>query len=192
MQEVYVSCDVEANGPIPGHNSMLSLGAVAFDEKGVELGAKLWNLEELPLSSPDEDTMQWWDTQPEAWKAIRKDLVQPAVAMKEFVSWVNRLPGSPVFVGYPACYDFMFVYWYLRYYDHASPFSHSGLDIKTMAMAIMGTSYRGSTKKNMPKRWFPKGVPHTHVPVDDAREQGLLFFSMMKDLRAKRGAKSLL
>jgi hypothetical protein len=30
--------------------------------------------------------------------------------MADYARWVNGLPGKPVFVGYPAGYDFMFVY----------------------------------------------------------------------------------
>jgi hypothetical protein len=93
---------------------------------------------------------------------------------------LKALPGSPVFVGYPAAYDFLFVYWYLMRFVGESPFSHSALDIKTFAMALTGKPYRASTKRNMPKRWIPKS-PHTHVALDDAIEQGQLFINMLKE-----------
>jgi len=44
-----------------------------------------------------------------------------------------------VFVGYLAAFDFMFVHWYLVRFTGSSPFSHSALDIKTYAMALLGT-----------------------------------------------------
>jgi len=44
-----------------------------------------------------------------------------------------------------------------------SPFSHSALDIKTYAMAMLKDGYRDATKKNMPRRWFDK-LPHTTAP----------------------------
>ena len=59
-----------------------------------------------------------------------------------------------------------------------SPFSHSAVDIKTYAMALLGTKFRASVKKNMPPEWFDK-LPHTHVALDDAREQGALFCNML-------------
>ena len=34
----YVVCDIEADGPIPGPHSMISLGAVAVNREGKELG----------------------------------------------------------------------------------------------------------------------------------------------------------
>ena len=102
--------------------------------------------------------------------------------MPAYVQWLKALPGRPVFVGYPAAFDFMFVYWYLISFAGESPFSHSALDIKTFAMALMKQNYRDATKNNMPKRWFDP-IPHTHIALDDAIEQGALFCNMLKELR---------
>ena len=33
--------------------------------------------------------------------------------MLEYVAWLKGLPHKPVFVAYPAGFDFTFVYWYL-------------------------------------------------------------------------------
>jgi hypothetical protein len=52
------------------------------------------------------------------------------------------LPGRPVFVGYPAAFDFMFVYWYLIRFAGESLFPQSALDIKTYAMALLRKGYR--------------------------------------------------
>jgi hypothetical protein len=59
-----------------------------------------------------------------------------------------------------------------------SPFSHSALDMKTYAMALLKTGYRDSTKRRMPRDWFDPH-PHTHVALDDAIEQGALFCNML-------------
>ena len=179
-REIFVSTDVEADGPIPGPHSMLSFASVAFSEDGEELGAFTRNLALLDGAAGDADTMKWWQTQSAAWDACRKDLVAPAQAMADYVAWLDTLPGKPVFVAYPAGFDFTFVYWYLIKFAKKSPFSHSALDVKTYAMCVMKTRYRDSTKRNMPRKWFP-AVKHTHVALDDAREQGLLFINMRKE-----------
>jgi hypothetical protein len=75
----------------------------------------------------------------------------------------------------------MFVYWYLMRFTGESPFSHSALDIKTFAMAMLKTKYRDATKRNMPKSWFDQ-LPHTHIALDDAIEQGALFCNMLRTL----------
>ena len=182
--ETYVSTDVETDGPIPGPNSMLSFGSVAFDQAGAELGSFARNLETLPGATGHPSTMAWWAEQRPAWEACRTNLVAPACAMTEYVAWVKALPGTPVFVAYPAGFDFLFVYWYLVRFTGDSPFGHSALDIKSYAMALLKKPYRESTKRNMPRRWF-SAAPHTHVALDDAREQGLLFINMLRENAAR-------
>ena len=61
-KEVYISIDIEADGPIPGGNSMLSLGAAAFElGSGNRTPIDLYevNLQPLPTATPDPDTMAW-------------------------------------------------------------------------------------------------------------------------------------
>lgn len=102
--------------------------------------------------------------------------------MTRYMAWIKSLKGSPVFVAYPAGFDFLFVYWYLIHFVGESPFSHSALDIKSFAMAHLKTEYRRTTKSTMPRRWFDT-FPHTHVAVDDAIEQGALFCNMLQESR---------
>lgn len=185
MPEIYVSTDIEADGPIPGPNSMLSFGSVAFRADKTQVGTFTANLELLPGATGDPRTMEWWGTQPEAWAACRQDCRSPEIVMPEYVKWLKGLPGKPVFVGYPAAYDFLFVYWYLIRFADESPFSHSALDIKTFAMAVLGKEYRESTKRNLPRRWF-EDTPHTHVALDDALGQGLLFCNILAEATQKR------
>lgn len=186
MPEIYVSTDIEADGPIPGPNSMLSFASAAFLADKTLLGTFEANLITMPDARGDAKTMAWWETQPEAWAACRTNTREPAAVMPEYVAWLKALHGKPVFVAYPAAYDFMFVYWYLMRFAGESPFSHSALDIKTYAMSILGKDYRESTKRNMPKNWFDNR-PHTHVALDDALGQGVLFCNMMA-ARAKSKA----
>jgi hypothetical protein len=186
MTEVYVSTDVETDGPIPGPSSMLSLGSAAFLEDKTLVSTFTANLETLPDAKGDEKTMAWWRSQPKAWEACRRDPRPPEEVMTDYSSWIATLPGSPVFVAYPAGFDFLFVYWYLIRFTGASPFSFSALDIKSFAMALLGVGYRDSVKRNMPRSWFDRGR-HTHVALDDALEQGALFCNMLAEARRRLG-----
>lgn len=96
MNEIYISTDVETDGPIPGPHSMLSIGGAAYTADKVLLSTFSANLETL---------------------------------------------------------------------------------------AVLKTNYRESTKRNMPKRWFDD-LPHTHVALSDAIEQGALFCNMLKESRS--------
>lgn len=190
MDDIYVSTDVETDGPIPGPNSMLSFGSAAFTLAPGGLLGRVdtfsANLDLLPGSTPDPSTKRdFWDKNPEAWAACRENPQPIGETMARYAEWLNSLPGKLVFVGYPATFDFSFIHWYLIRFTGSDPFGFSALDIKSYVAGYMGTDFRGTTKKNMPKRWFPKGRPHTHVALDDALEQGELFMNILREQRSR-------
>lgn len=180
MPEIYISTDIETDGPIPGPHSLLSFASAAYLADKTLVDTFSANLETLPEAQGDPRTMEWWAGQAEAWEACRQNLQSPETAMKQYVVWLKGLPGKPVFVAYPAGFDFTFVYWYLIRFAGENPFSHSALDIKTYAMAMMKTNYRSSTKRAMPRHWFDE-KRHTHIALDDAIEQGALFCNMLAE-----------
>lgn len=186
-KEVYISCDIESDGPIPGPHSMLSMGAAAFDASGELLSTFEANLLPLEGATGHPDTMKWWETQAEAWAAATCNQQKPEEVMQAFAAWVEEIPGTPVFVGYPAGFDFMFVYWYLIRFWGRSPFSFSAIDMKTYAMAVLRKDFRQTTKKTMPRHWFAFSGKHTHKALDDAIEQGSLFIEMLKDNLNRKG-----
>ena len=128
---------------------------------------------------PDPKTAAWWLTQPEAWSACRHNPEPPKEAMTRYVNWLKSLPGKPVFVAYPTAFDFPFVYFYLTEFVGENPFGYSAIDIKTYSMALMRKPYRMCGKRSMPAEWLDP-LPHTHVALDDAIEQGRLFCNMLK------------
>src|SRR5262245_35159595 len=142
MSEIYVSTDVESDGPIPGPNSMLSFASAAYLPDKTLVDTFSANLELLEGAAGDPNTMAWWAKNPEAFAATRTNLKSPALVMPRYVAWLKKLPARPVFVAYPAAYDFMFVYFYMIRFAGESPFSHSALDVKTYAMAVLKTEYR--------------------------------------------------
>ncbi|HNB73920.1 MAG TPA: exonuclease [Acidobacteriota bacterium] len=187
MAEIFVSTDIEADGPIPGPYSMLSFASAAYRADKTLISTFSANLETLPGASGHPLTMTWWETQRDAWIACRQNMRPPEEAMKEYLVWLKQLPGKPVFVAYPAAFDFMFVQWYLIRFTGESPFAHSALDIKSYAMAMLKSNFRETVKPALPRHWFDD-LPHTHVALDDALEQGALFCNMLADnLKLKDG-----
>lgn len=183
--EIYVSTDVETDGPVAGKHSMLSIGSAAYTAEKELLGTFSANLETLPNAEADPKTAAWWATQPAAWAACRQNLESPPAAMQRYLAWLKALPGKPVFVAYPSAFDFPFVYWYLMEFTAENPFGYSAIDIKTYAMALLRQPYRASGKRSMPAEWFDP-VPHTHVALDDAIEQGRLFCNMLNANSTRR------
>ncbi|WP_159028401.1 exonuclease [Kitasatospora sp. MY 5-36] len=116
---------------------------------------------------------------------LEADGADPAAAMREFGRWVEGVRGGPggrryrpVMVGYPAVYDWQFLYWYLVRFTGSSPFGHSGcLDLKTLYAARAGVPFAGIGKRSMPPGLLPD-LPHTHHALDDAREQAELFANL--------------
>jgi hypothetical protein len=187
--EIYFSTDIEADGPIPGKYSMLSFGSAAFNSSGQMLDTFSANLDTLPGASQDPDTMDWWKSQTAAWEACRQDTRPAEAVMPEYVRWVNSVSkkyhGRPVFVGYPAGFDFLFMYWYMIAFAGESPFSFSALDIKSVAMTVLNMEYRAATKRRFPRHWFGK-KRHNHIALDDAIEQGEMFCRILKEIRGGR------
>ncbi|WP_437205616.1 3'-5' exonuclease [Planctomicrobium sp. SH664] len=188
MSEIYVSTDVETDGPIPGPHSLLSIGSAAFLPDKTLVATFSANVQTLPDAQGHPETMAWWERNRRAWNQCRQAPEPPEEVFPRYVAWVKSLPGTPVFVAYPAGFDFTFVYWYLIRFAGESPFSHSALDVKTFAMSLMGSSYRGATKRNMPRHWFDK-LPHTHNALADAIEQGSLFCNMLMEWRRSQKAE---
>jgi hypothetical protein len=179
--QVYISIDVETNGPIPGPYSMLSLGAVAFDASGTELSSWYQNFDLLDGSHADPKTQAFWEQNKNAYDLTRICTHPPSEAMTWFVSWVRSLPGTPVAVASPAGFDFTWVYWYLIRFTGSSPFSFSCIDVKTMVMTMLKLPYRDSSKQAWKASW-QSGLPHTHHALSDAREQGVSFCKMLQEL----------
>lgn len=187
--EVYVSTDVEADGPIPGPHSMLSLASVAYRlqtlaGEGLKkqiLGTFSANLELLPDASPDPRTQTWWQGFPEAWAACRREPRSPQVVMQEYLKWVKALPGRVIFLGFPASWDFMWVYWYLVRFTGERPFREHAIDVRSYAMGMRKVSFQETARTYLPQRWFDSELRHTHVALDDALEQGAMFCNMLAE-----------
>ena len=179
--EIYISTDIEADGPIPGPHSMLSLASAAYRADKTVVSTFTLNLDVLPGAAPDPKTQTWWQQFPEAWAACRRDTVPPEIAMRRYLDWLGTLAGRPVFVGWPASWDFMWVYWYLIRFTGERPFRENALDVRSYAMGMRKGEFRHTTRSYLPRRWFDEGLPHTHVALDDALEQGALFCNMLAE-----------
>lgn len=186
--EIYVSIDVEADGPAPLVNSMLSFGAAAFDPrkgKGKDglIGKFSANLHQLPDATPDPDTMAWWATQPEAWEACRRDLQDPAAAMRAFAAWIKELPGKQAPVCYPVGYDWTFIYVYFFKFLGENPLGRAAFDIKSYSAGVLGLDFFEAHKDHLPKHWFDRSLKHTHLAIDDALEQGVILMNAKEHRR---------
>lgn len=182
--ELYISCDVEADGPCPGLFSMLSFGLAAFTVDKKLVGAFSRNLELLDGADIDERTSKWW-AQPDqvaAYAKSRESLVSPRGAMVDCKSWLDEIKvfGRPIIVGAPSGFDFTFMYYYFQRFLGESPIGFASLDLRSYAAAVMKRQYRHVGKRQYPAEWIDENLPHTHVALDDAIEQGCILINMMR------------
>ncbi|MEV4683123.1 3'-5' exoribonuclease domain-containing protein [Streptomyces kurssanovii] len=185
---LYFSVDVEADGPIPGPYSMLSFGAAVAGRQDAD---------RYEPADPEKDTF-YRELRPISDDFVPRALAvsgldrerlaaegsEPAAAMAAFGEWVREVceahgGAQPVMCGYPASYDWTFLYWYLLRFTGASPFGHSGcLDMKTLYAVKARLPLRAVTKSAMPRELLSTRR-HTHHALDDAIEQAELFSNLM-------------
>ena len=186
MNEIYVSVDIESDGPIPGDNSMLSIGSAAYAESGLLISTFSANIMPLQAAVQNPVTMDFWSKQPKAREELQKERLAPGIVMHQYLEWLQTLSTDPdttlVFVAYPAVFDFPYVHWYLIHFVGIDPFGFSALDLKTYAMATLNLKFSQTYKSNMPKEWLNRNHP-PHVALADAIEQGEMFFAIRQAIQ---------
>jgi hypothetical protein len=185
--DIYISADVEADGPVPGPFSMLSFGLVVagwFDGQTFQPAAPRAHsfYRELSPISAEFDPAALDVSKLDRDRLIR-DGEWPSDAMDAAGAWVAEVAGShrPVLVAWPLAYDWLFLQWYfLRFADQGSPFGFSsGLDMKTLFWRHSGTVMDCAGKDDLPADLRPT-ARHTHNALDDAVEQAEIFVRLWR------------
>ncbi len=181
--QIYVVVDIETNGPVPGLYSMLSIGAVASTASD-EVASFYRKLLPCEDAGQDADTMDWWQSQPEAWREVKTDALPPQLVMNEFCDWINDFKVKPIFVAHPVGFDYTFVSWYLQKFAQ-NPFSdYSGvariLDLPSFASGKLNLPLSKSARPQLPES-LKVGMPeHSHKAIDDARGYGVILRNLLK------------
>ena len=176
LPELYVAADVEADGPLPGPYSMISLGFSVVGKPELTFYTELKPISEqfvpqaLAVSGLDRDQ-------------LIREAPEAQVAMELAAKWVNGLRkiGRPVFLAGPAVWDGMFIHWYFRKFLGKSPFGDtgSGIDLRSYWMGLTGCEWRESRKGSIKQRLGVSGLPHTHHAGEDAMELAAVFEAIL-------------
>jgi ribonuclease T len=178
--ETYVSVDVETAGPSPSVYSLLAIGACLVDDP-----AQTFTIELQPIH--DRATAEALAISGLSLERLARDGVPPAEAMARFEAWLERaVPAGhlPVFVGFNAAFDWMFVADYFHRFLGRNPFGHTALDLKAYAMGLQGGDWSDTTKAALSAR-YPDIPPLSHNALQDALDQAELFRRMRDE--AHRG-----
>lgn len=176
LPEYYVAVDVEADGPIPGPYSMLSLGMAVAGHSDLRFYTEL-----QPISSefvPEALAVSGLDRE-----RLSREAPHPRAAMQAAADWVNglRKVGRPVFLAAPAVWDGMFVHWYFMRFLGKSPFgaTGSGVDLRSYWMGLHGSEWVATRKGTIKHTLGLSGVAHTHHAGEDAAELATVFTAVL-------------
>ena len=168
--EAFVSVDIEASGPSPSTGSLLSIGACLVDDLAVDFYVEI---------KPNTD--HEWDDQAETVHGLERErLLREGLdaqdAMGRFAMWVEQACAGrdPVFVGFNAPFDWMFVADYLWRYAGRNPFGISALDLKSYFMARQGLATWERTRRAYVDQALGIDPDHNHHALDDAKGQARL------------------
>jgi DNA polymerase III epsilon subunit-like protein len=166
----YISVDIETAGPNPSDYAMLSIGACL-----VVNPARTFYVELQP--STPRFVPSALEVNRLSLDKLVKDGMPPKQAMARFEYWLTAETDRnqrPVFVGFNAAFDWMFVNDYFHRYLGRNPFGHSALDIKSLFMGATGAPWSKSALRHLVE-FFQTDHAMTHNALQDALDQAELF-----------------
>ncbi|MEX2268333.1 MAG: exonuclease domain-containing protein [Acidimicrobiia bacterium] len=150
----YVMVDIEADGPVPGDYSMISVGAVLVDKalettfyRRIRPISDQWMPDALAISGfSREQTLAFDD---------------PAEVMPAFREWLNGIErGDCWFIADNAGFDWGFVNWYFHRFCGTNPFGHNSDDLGSLYKGIVGDTTKDFEHLRVTR--------HTHNALEDA------------------------
>jgi hypothetical protein len=182
MQKAFFSFDIEADGPSPCQNSMRSFGAVLLSEQCAVLWRREFNLVPLDGHVQDHRTMtEFWALFPEAWEHCNRNQCDPVKAFTKLATEIETLKEkydiTPVAA--PAAYDWQWVNYYFQNASVDNPLGYTAFCISTFLKSI-NPSKSIKTDSKFEKQFDDEKYPHTHMPLDDAIEEGMRFLKALE------------
>ena len=167
----YIMVDIEADGPIPGDYSMISLGAVVVDE---QLDKTFYGQLKPISDNYIEDALKVSGQSREETMTFD----DPEKVMRDFETWIGgNSNGRPFFISDNNGFDWMFVCWYFHHFLKRNPFGHSSQNL--------GSLYKGLVSDTFQNFKHLRDTKHTHNPVDDARGNAEALIKMKKEMGLK-------
>ena len=179
MKTTYFVTDIEADGPDPAKNSMLSFATVACSEERGIIDSFEAVLRPRTDRATHAETMVWWKTEPEAFEAATTDPRAASTVMNEFADWVETYPAPRIFAASPVLFDGGWIDEYLKTYVATRIFNGpfkwrrlfdgNGLDIPSFLGGLFGWPAERFDEMihQAPDSWRGK-IKHTHRAIDDA------------------------
>lgn len=151
----YIVVDVEADGPIIGHHSMVCFGAVVVEPTlsktfygKTKPISDVWKPEALAVSGFSRDEHLTFD--------------EPKIVMEDFALWLKENSvGQPVLITDNPAFDFSWINYYFHVFYGSNPFGFSARRIGDIFCGL---------KKDAKYQWKKhRKTVHDHNPVNDAK-----------------------
>jgi DNA polymerase III epsilon subunit-like protein len=176
--EVYISVDIEAAGPVPAEYSMLSIGAC-----DVESPEKSFYIELKPINDhfiPEALAVSGFSLD-----HLKISGTEPAEGMGTFSKWIEDVAAGllPVFVGFNAPFDWQFINWYFHVFLTKNPFGINAIDIKAYYMGFSGSAWVDTSSSRLPS-WLQSPGRKRHNALEDAVAQAEIFAKLLSARRS--------
>ncbi len=116
-------------------------------------------------------------------ESLAREGLDPPVALLRFETWIHEVTPAgekPVFVGFNAAFDWMFVNDYFQRFLGRNPFGHAALDIKSYYMGLSRGSWSKTTMRHLGPRYLNQQAL-IHHGLRDAIDQATLFLKMLAE-----------
>ena len=165
-----ISVDVETSGPNPAEFAMLAIGACTLAEPREHFYI------ELQPDKPNQDASAMQVHGLDWEKHVTKG-ISPGEALLRFEEWLKaHTPEgqSPLFVGFNAPFDWMFLCDYFHRYLGRNPFGHSALDIKSFFMGLKRTTWQKTNMQSLSRKKL------RHQAMTDACDQADILLDLLQ------------
>lgn len=194
-EKLFLSFDIESDGPTPMLNNLISIGIVGItlDEKIIFEYAT--NIEPLPTHIQDLHTMQTFWLKPEqklAWDYLHINKRNYIEVFEDLGVKLKKLSNKYIlkFVAHPACFDWMFL---KSYYELAKSNSKNkeyfyDIGYNCLCSSTLWNIYKqinnlSSNQANkLFKEWGEFDEDSNHIAISDARVQGKCYVKLLKKM----------
>lgn len=194
-KKIFISFDVEADGPSPAINNCLQIAFVAcrYHEKPDPENKSEWLIDTLDLcllpqvrKSPDEATMRdFWSKYPDILQKILENGKSASTQMRALSDWLIGLEKEyeiDKWVAKPAAYDWQWLNSIYYFYTFSND-NRYNLPFKAECISTIQATLKYFNCYDLAMLDYNCGknkLPHTHYALDDAIEQAFLYLCLRK------------
>ena len=179
--ERMISVDVETAGPNPAEYALLAIGACTLSEPRRHFCVML----QPDKQKQDAEAMAIHGLQ---FEDLQQDGLPPREALLQFEGWLQaNVPAgqTPLFVGFNAPFDWMFLCDYFHHYLGHNPFGHHALDIKSYYLGLHSVPWDETSIAKLATRSLH------HEAMTDACDQADILLALLDQQSARVNDKGV-